>query len=286
MPTREEIMQMKAAMKNAGMKWANMDDTSWGPGQAALYKKYLSGLQRTNSSRTGTAASPITMAPVVGGSVVAPAVAAGAVVNPAARDELTGGPATLEYALHSFNDWGRENITPVLHQAVNTVASGVQSAWDWLTGLGRMFDDSSTSSEGATTSAKTSSSTTAQPASGGVPNPNDDKKKKLQEKAEKTKGWFQRRWRDLGPGQGYSWEGFHTGRNYWNIARDASIYAPAAWDLGTSIVLEDPSNVQLPVPIWGLAPGTNAYRPGNNTQKKETKKESEEYPDANTLYNQ
>lgn len=40
MPTREEIIARKTAMRDAGMQWANMNDSSWGPGQEALWKKH------------------------------------------------------------------------------------------------------------------------------------------------------------------------------------------------------------------------------------------------------
>lgn len=65
----------------------------------------------------------VVAAPAAG--VATPAVsvplAVGMVATPAQRDELLGGYESLGNPFYAFNEWGREHITPYLHQGVDAV---------------------------------------------------------------------------------------------------------------------------------------------------------------------
>lgn len=89
MPTKEQIRQYKTIMKQAGLKWANMDDDSWGPGQAAMYKSFINGLQKTPKTTTQASGPIVTTAPAANPVAGLLMLAGAAASNPQVREEVS-----------------------------------------------------------------------------------------------------------------------------------------------------------------------------------------------------
>lgn len=99
MPTREEIIARKTAMRDAGMQWANMNDSSWGPGQEALWKKHQMSTIKFTAPERPVQYGTVVALPGVGNLGQIAALASSALAIPQVREGI---------------------------------ANGAQAAWDWV----------------------------------------------------------------------------------------------------------------------------------------------------------
>lgn len=122
MPTKEQIRQYKTIMKQAGLKWANMNDDSWGPGQAAMYKSFINGLQKTPKTNTQASGPIVTTAPITN-PVAGLLMLAGAMAsNPQVREGVSSVASSVgDYVSDVWNNTIKPIGTATYTYIVNTL---------------------------------------------------------------------------------------------------------------------------------------------------------------------